>query len=172
MARRGHKKRRTNAADAGPSAAFLAALASQRDNARRREQQEAEREQPEPSEAARSEVASTQPPPPKELPGFYYDESKQRYFRCAAEQQRKQARSLKIRLAPGRAVASSAASTGTVTVKSSRPTNARRRGALSGSSFQTCLDRRQQSYAWSANGRDRRALKPLFLGQFFVGYRH
>lgn len=164
MARRS-KKRRTDAAAAGPSAAFLAALESQRANARLREQQAAPAAAPEPSEPSEP-VETPAPSQHKHLPGFYFDAAKQRYFRCAPEQRRKQARSMKIRLEPGRSAPPS--SSASAAIKSAAPRRRPVFALASHSSLQACLDRRQQSYAWSASGGDQRVLKPRFLGQFFV----
>jgi hypothetical protein len=167
MARRS-KKRRTDAAAAGPSAAFLAALESQRVNARLREQQAAPAPSPAPSLAPSEAVEPPAASQPKHLPGFYFDEAKQRYFRCAPEQRRKQARSMKIHLKSGRsALPSSSAS---AAVKSTTPQRRSVVALAPHSSLQACLDRRQQSYAWLASGSDQRMLKPRFLGQFFVSW--
>ncbi|KAE9010125.1 hypothetical protein PR003_g16941 [Phytophthora rubi] len=138
------KKRRVGAASVEDEDAarrkFLEALEAQRANARK---QSAEK-------PAETQAATA-------LPGFYYDESKKRYFRSSPASERRQREQLELKQQQKQVAEQ----------KSQVNVKIRHRGyGVTSHNWVDYLTQRQSDFSWSARGRDRRELMPQLLAGF------
>ncbi|GMF17191.1 unnamed protein product [Phytophthora lilii] len=123
---------------------FLEALEAQRANARSQS-------------GENPAVNQAQAAPAAPLPGFYYDETKRRYFRSSPASERRQQEQLEIQQKQQNALHKPQ-----IKVKS------RRGYAVSGNNWVANVAKRQSDWSWSARGRDRRQLMPQMMSKLLV----
>ncbi|KAG1706872.1 hypothetical protein DVH05_027721 [Phytophthora capsici] len=119
---------------------FLEALEAQRANARN------------------AEPAETQatPAPAEPLPGFYYDETKRRYFRFSPASERRQQEKLERQQQKEQIHDR----------KVEFQVKSRRTHGINGHNWVAYMAQRQSDYTWSARKRDNRELMPKMLSDF------
>ncbi|KAL3672679.1 DDB1- and CUL4-associated factor 4 [Phytophthora oleae] len=147
MAHGRRKKRRVAATTSQEEEAarqrFLEALEAQRANARN-------------EEAAKPAETQATPAPADPLPGFYYDETKRRYFRFSPASERRQREKLEMQQQKQRIDDR----------KVDVQLKTRRDHGINGHNWVAYMAQRQRDYTWSARYRDCRDLMPKMLSNF------